>query len=103
MKWLQGTYTQRYNSRHEVFGHLLQGRYKALVVDGAEGHYFAVVSTYLHLNPARAALIKLGQEGLDRYEWSSYPEYETPAAARMVGDAARDGGLGSGARRGQGV
>ena len=22
MKWLQGTYTQRYNSRHKVFGHL---------------------------------------------------------------------------------
>ena len=30
MKWLQGTYTQRFNSRHEVFGHLFQGRYKAL-------------------------------------------------------------------------
>ncbi len=23
MKWLQGTYTQRYNSWHEMFGHLL--------------------------------------------------------------------------------
>jgi hypothetical protein len=22
MKWLQGSYTQRYNSRHEIFGHL---------------------------------------------------------------------------------
>jgi len=22
MKWLQSTYTQRYNSRHEVFGHV---------------------------------------------------------------------------------
>src|ERR1035437_176021 len=32
MKWLQGTYTQRYNSRHEIFGHLFQGRYKAVVV-----------------------------------------------------------------------
>jgi REP element-mobilizing transposase RayT len=36
MKWLQSTYTQRYNARHRVFGHLFQGRYKALVVDGAE-------------------------------------------------------------------
>jgi REP element-mobilizing transposase RayT len=34
MKWFQGTYTQRYNARHEVFGHLFQGRYKALLVDG---------------------------------------------------------------------
>src|SRR5437867_3460666 len=32
MKWLQGTYTQRYNSRHKVRGHLFQGRYKAVVV-----------------------------------------------------------------------
>jgi REP element-mobilizing transposase RayT len=40
MKWLQGTYTQRYNSRHSVFGHLFQGRHKALVVEGAAGNYF---------------------------------------------------------------
>ena len=33
MKWLQSTYTQRYNSRHEIFGHLFQGRYKAVVVE----------------------------------------------------------------------
>jgi REP element-mobilizing transposase RayT len=33
MKWRQGTYTQRYNGRHEVFGHLFQGRYKAVVVE----------------------------------------------------------------------
>jgi len=75
MKWLQGTYTQRYNSRHEVFGHLFQGRYKALLVDEAEGNYFEVVSTYIHLNPARAKLIRVGQEGLERYRWSSYPAY----------------------------
>ena len=37
MKWLQSTYTQRYNGRHRVFGHFFQGRYKALVVDGQEG------------------------------------------------------------------
>ncbi len=31
MKWVQGAYTQRYNSRHRVFGHLFQGRYKAVI------------------------------------------------------------------------
>ena len=75
MKWLQSTYTQRYNSRHEVFGHLFQGRYKALVVEGARGNYLGVASTYIHLNPARARLIKIGKEALSRYRWSSYPEY----------------------------
>ena len=75
MKWLQGAYTQRYNSRHGVFGHLFQGRYKALVVDGQEGRYFGVVSTYIHLNPARAKLIRTGKEPLGNYAWSSYPLY----------------------------
>jgi hypothetical protein len=75
MKWFQGTYTQRYNSRHEWFGHLFQGRYKALVMDGGQGNYFAVVSTYIHLNPARAGLIRIGEERLRKYRWSSYPSY----------------------------
>ncbi len=75
MKWLQGAYTQRYNSRHGVSGHLFQGRYKALVVDGQEDGYFGVVSTYIHLNPARAKLIRIGGERLGKYVWSSYPLY----------------------------
>ncbi len=75
MRWLQGTYTQRYNSRHSLFGHLFQGRYKALVVDEAAGNYFGVVSTYIHLNPARGGLIKAGKERLSQYRWSSYPWY----------------------------
>ncbi len=75
MKWVQGAYTQRYNSRHKRFGHLFQGRYKAVVVDSQQEHYFQVVSTYIHLNPARAGLIRIGQERLKRYRWSSYPWY----------------------------
>jgi putative transposase len=75
MKWLQGTYTQRYNSRHEVFGHLFQGRYKAVVVDGKDANYLQIVSTYIHLNPARAGLIRIGRDKLKGYHWSSYPWY----------------------------
>ena len=82
MKWLQGTYTQRYNSRHEIFGHLFQGRYKAVVVEPEAGNYFAVVSTYVHLNPARAGLIRVGEERLGRYRWSSYPWYVKAGEAR---------------------
>ena len=33
------------------FGHLFQGRYKAVIVDGRDEDYFQVVSTYIHLNP----------------------------------------------------
>jgi putative transposase len=85
MKWLQGTYTQRYNGRHECFGHLFQGRYKAVVVDGrTEESYFQVVSTYIHLNPARAGLIRVGEQRLKRYRWSSYPGYLNRAGRRPV-------------------
>ena len=56
MKWLQGTYMQRYNVRHALCGHLFQGRYKALLIE-PEGIYLQVVSTYIHLNPARAGLV----------------------------------------------
>ncbi len=35
MKWLLGTYTNRHNRRHKKFGHLFNGRYKALPVDGS--------------------------------------------------------------------
>ncbi len=83
MKWLQGTYTQRYNGRHGLLGHLFQGRYKAVPVDGRqEQNYFQVVSTYIHLNPARAGLIRIGQERLKRYRWSSYPWYLNRAGSR---------------------
>jgi REP element-mobilizing transposase RayT len=79
MKWLQGTYTQRHNRRHKVSGHLFQGRYKAVVIDSQSPAYFEVVATYIHLNPARAGLIRPGQDPLRRYPWSSYPWYLKPA------------------------
>ena len=77
MKWLQGTYTQRHNGRHKVFGHLFQGRYKAVPVAVEAAGYLATVSTYIHLNPARVGLIRIGEEKLKRYRWSSYPWYLT--------------------------
>ena len=36
MSWLQSTYTVRFNRRHSMSGHLFQGRYKAVVVDGCD-------------------------------------------------------------------
>jgi REP element-mobilizing transposase RayT len=45
MKWLQGIYTQRFNSRHGLSGHLFQGRYKAIPVDARrQENYLQVVS-----------------------------------------------------------
>ena len=74
MKWFLGTYTSRFNRRHQLFGHLFSGRYKALIVDGSGNGYLKTVCDYVHLNPARAKLVKPGQ-ALSGYRWSSWPEY----------------------------
>ena len=83
MKWLLGTYTSRYNRRHRQFGHLFSGRYKALLVDGSGNGYLKSVCDYVHLNPARARLVKREQP-LSTYEWSSYPRYLAPPSRRPV-------------------
>jgi REP element-mobilizing transposase RayT len=78
MKWLLGTYTQRFNSRHKEWGHLFQGRYKALIVDSNGGDYFSTVATYIHLNPARAGLLDSRNPDLSEYRWGSYPFFIQP-------------------------
>ena len=75
MKWFQGTYTQRFNKRHNLSGRLFQGRYKSPAVDPGQREYFERVCTYIHLNPARAKLIDPGTGLLEAYPWSSYPWY----------------------------
>jgi putative transposase len=78
MKWLLGTYTSRFNRRHKEFGHLFSGRYKALIVDGSGNGYLKTVCDYVHLNPARARLLK-PRKPLAAFGWSSYPAYlESP-------------------------
>ena len=77
MRWFQGTYTQRFNARHKVWGHLFQGRYKALLVDGG-GEYFRSVANYIHLNPARARCFDLESGRLADYRWSSHVGYLRP-------------------------
>jgi REP element-mobilizing transposase RayT len=74
MKWLLGTYTSRFNRRHKEFGHLFSGRYKALIVDGSGNGYLKTVCDYVHLNPARAKVLK-ASEPLSAFAWSSYPQY----------------------------
>lgn len=73
MRWFQSTYTQRFNARHRVWGHLFQGRYKALPVD--QGEYFRTVADYIHLNPARASKFDLEQGKLTDYKWNSFCGY----------------------------
>lgn len=80
MKWVQGTFTQRYNARHKLWGHLFQGRYKAKVVDDSDGAYFRTVGDYIHLNPADAGMASQGR--LSEWPWSSYPLYLSAPSKR---------------------
>ncbi len=74
MKWFLGTYTARFNRRHKLCGHLFSGRYKALVVDSAGSGYIKTVCDYVHLNPARAKLLR-AEDSLKVFRWSSYTDY----------------------------
>jgi putative transposase len=74
MKWFLGTYTQRFNRKHHLSGHLFQGRYKAQVIDGESRGYLRAACDYVHLNPERAKLIKRGA-ALTSWRWSSYGQY----------------------------
>src|SRR5205823_4873975 len=47
MHWLMVAYSVYFNRRHRRSGHLLQGRYKSLLVE--TGEYLLTVSRYLHL------------------------------------------------------
>ena len=57
MKWLLGTYTQRFNRRHRHWGHLFGGRYKAQLIDSRTRGYLRCACDYVHLNPVRAGLV----------------------------------------------
>ena len=45
MQWFLGSYTQQFNRRYHLSGHLFGGRYKALLVDGRDGEYLCRVKS----------------------------------------------------------
>jgi REP element-mobilizing transposase RayT len=81
MRWLLSTYSNRFNRRHDLCGHVFSGRYKALVVDGGSSGYLRTVCDYTHLNPVRAGLLS-AESRLLEYPWSSFGFYLTEAKHR---------------------
>jgi REP element-mobilizing transposase RayT len=69
MQSLQFRYTRNFNIKYRTWGHLFQGRYKAILCE--KDSYFLELSAYLHLNPVRGGLVDDPSE----YPWSSYPAY----------------------------
>lgn len=78
MQSLATAYTVYYNLRHRRHGHLLDGRYKAKLVEGDE--YLLALSRYVHLNPVRVGGIKdlpIAEQikYLRGYAWGTYLSY----------------------------
>jgi putative transposase len=66
MRQVNGLYTQAYNRRHRVTGHLFQGRFRSIVVQGTL--YLRRVARYVVLNPTRARLVASASD----WRWSSH-------------------------------
>lgn len=102
MQWLNVSYGVWYNRRHGRSGHLMQGRFKAIVLESAS--WGLDLSVYVHLNPVRVAGLGLSKPGrkaeaagvaappsremvarrlevLRSYVWSSYRAYAGYAKA----------------------
>src|SRR5215510_16592865 len=69
MQGLNGGYSGYVNRKYARVGHLLQGRYKGIVVE--KDAYLVALSRYIHLNPVRAQMV----DRPERYAWSSYRGY----------------------------
>ena len=80
MQWLHTSYSMWFNRRRGRVGPLLQGRYRAVLVDPLE--WRLEVSRYLHLNPVRVQRL-----GLDK----------TARQADRVGAGREPAGPGAGA------
>lgn len=66
MQQLNSAYSQSFNRQHDRVGHVLQGRFKALIVD--RDPYFLQVVRYIVLNPVEARLV----DDPGAWRWSSY-------------------------------
>jgi REP-associated tyrosine transposase len=54
MHWLNGLYAQVFNERHDLTGHLFQGRFHSVVIE--DQSHLLEASRYDDLNPVRAGL-----------------------------------------------
>ena len=66
MRHINGVFTQRINRLNKRTGHLLQGRFKSVLVE-KESHLLELVR-YVVLNPVRAQMVRSAKD----WKWSSY-------------------------------
>ncbi len=96
IQWLNVSYSVWFNKRRQRVGHVFQGRFGSVLIDGS-GAWALGASVYVHLNPVRTARFGLGKrsnkveargvrapdretivqrlKALRAFRWSSYPAY----------------------------
>jgi putative transposase len=83
MRQLNGVFTQAVNRRHARVGHVFQGRFKAILVDGES--YLLELARYVVLNPVRAGMVS----DAGQWPWSSYAAAmgQAPCPSWLAADA----------------
>jgi len=96
IQWLNVSYSVWFNRRRGRVGHVFQGRFSSVLIDG-EGSWAMSASVYIHLNPVRTkrqglgkganraesrGLVAMDREAVQRrlkalraFRWSSYGAY----------------------------
>ena len=72
MSNVSNSYTRYFNTKNKRFGHLFQGKFKAVRIETNE--QLLHVSRYIHLNPYASYVLKSIND-LEKYSYSSLPEY----------------------------
>jgi REP element-mobilizing transposase RayT len=80
MQNINTSYTVYVNRKYQRSGHLLQGRFKGIIVD--KDRYLVALSRYIHLNPVRVRMVKRPIE----YPWTSYRSFIDPKAEDSLVD-----------------
>ena len=75
MQQLNATYCQHHNHRHKLTGHVLQGRFHAVLIEGDK--QLLATTRYISLNPQRAKLVSDPAD----WPWSSHRHFLGPASA----------------------
>lgn len=122
IQWLNVSYSVWFNRRRNRVGHVFQGRFTSVLIDGA-GSWALSASVYIHLNPVRTkreglgktanraesrGLMAIDREAVKRrlkklrlYRWSSYGAYAgySPVAEWLTTEALLEQGGGRRAYR----
>lgn len=73
------SYTKYFNTKYSRVGPLFQGLFKAVLIETTE--QLIHISRYIHLNPVSSFIIQPSE--LEKYNWSSYPEYVYPSSKNL--------------------